>query len=168
MTSKTENRYRACPGDVRTLSLRRQSVPDLAECDFSNGVCRMAPAGGVTKRHNLASGFLISPAELPIAHICSAHRTDVARRQLLQLINMQSLAKGSLLLPVRFLPVFQPLIRFSKSWCNMKLLVLAQHKAFFSLYFFTASDYIRFLSSDKNTSWPLWTFPPQLFAQHPS
>jgi len=29
----------------------------------------MAPAGGVTKRHNLASGFQISPAELPITYV---------------------------------------------------------------------------------------------------
>ena len=54
---KLKNRNRACPGDVRRLSLRRQSVPDLAEYEFADGVCRMAPAGGVTKRHNLASGF---------------------------------------------------------------------------------------------------------------
>jgi len=101
-------------------------------------------------------------------HICSAHGTCMARRQLLQLINMQSLAKGSLLLAVRFLPVFRPLIRFSKSLCNMKLLVMAPHKASSSLYFFTACDYNLFLSLDKNTSWPLRTFPPQLFPQHPS
>jgi len=29
----------------------------------------MAPAGGFTKRHNLASGFLISPAELPATYV---------------------------------------------------------------------------------------------------
>jgi hypothetical protein len=127
----------------------------------------MAPAGGFTKRHNLASGFCNFTCRTPY-HICSAHGTDMARRQLLQLINMQSLAKGSLLLAEKFLPVFRPLIRFSKSLCNTKLLLMAQHKASSSLYFFTACDYNLFLSLDKNTTWPLRTLPPQLFAQHPS
>jgi hypothetical protein len=66
---KLENRKRASPGDVRKLSLRRQSIPVLAEYEFPDGVCRMAPDGGVTKRHNLASGFLISPAELAITYV---------------------------------------------------------------------------------------------------
>jgi len=165
---KLKNRNRACPGDVRKLSLRRQSVPDLTEYEFSDGVWDGA-SWRCYKTAQLSFRFSNFTCRTPY-HICSAHGTDMARRQLLPLllINMQSLAKGSLLLAVRFHPVFQPLIRFSKSLCNMKLLVLAKHKASSSLYFFTACDYNRFLSLDKNTSWPLWTFPPKLFVQHPS
>jgi hypothetical protein len=164
---KLKHRDRACPGDVRKLSLRRESVPDLTEYEFWDGVCSDGASWRSYKTAQLSFRFSNFTCRTP-HHICSAHGTDMARRQLLQLINMQSLAKGSLLLAARFRPVLQPLIRFSKSWCNMKLLVQAHHKAFSSLYFFTACDYNRFLSLDKNTSWPLWTFPSQLFTQHPS